>query len=82
MRTEPTEAEYIDRLNRALFRMPARRRNILLYVRIEHHDYAEASHAYGVSEERARREVRRAIVTLRKATRPHDFTLWERLWSF
>jgi DNA-directed RNA polymerase specialized sigma24 family protein len=82
MRIEPSEVEYIDHPNRALRRMPAGRRNILLYLRIEYHDYVEAALAYGVSEERARKEVRRAIMTFRRATRPEEFTVWERLWPF
>jgi len=60
--------------------MRRERRDLFLLVRIEGCSYAQAAAIIGVSEARARRQVSRAMLDLRRATRPQDFTLWQRLW--
>ena len=82
MRAELSDAAFIDRLQQALDKMPARRRNIYLYVRVEDHSYAEAAEVFGTSIGHIRNEVRRAMKALRRATRPQDFRWWQRLWRF
>lgn len=71
---------YLARLTRALDRMPRQRRDLFLLVRIEGRSYREAGAIHRVGEAAARRQVSRAMLDLRRATRPQDFTLCQRLW--
>lgn len=80
MRPKLTEPQFAARCRRTLLRMPRVRRDLFLFVRIEGHSHADAAVAYGVSQARVRREISRAMLDLRRATRPQDFTLWQRLW--
>jgi len=80
MRAELIEAQFAARCRRTLLRMSRIRRDLFLFVWIEGHSRAQAAAVYGVSEARVRREISRAMLDLRRATRPQDFTLWQRLW--
>jgi DNA-directed RNA polymerase specialized sigma24 family protein len=80
MRAELTDAQFAACCRRTLLDMPRTRRDIFLFVRIEGHSHAEAAALYGVSQARVGREISRAMLDLRRATRPQDFTLWRRLW--
>lgn len=74
-----SDAELLARIDRALRRLPAKRRNIFLLSRIERWTYQRIACAYGISTKRARRHVVRAMHVLMAEVddnRPQPF--WRR----
>lgn len=82
MTNHAADTEFAERLTRTLARMPARRRTIFLLSCVEQKTHAEIAKAYGISEQRVRRHIGKAIGDLRRRTRPQDFRFWERWWPF
>lgn len=82
MSREPTDAEMLKRLDRALACMSWTRRNVFLFTRVEGHSFAEAAEVYGLSEEQVRRHVAKAMWFLRRRANPEEFSFWQRWWPF
>lgn len=80
MRADLIDAQFAARCRQTLLRMAAVRRDLFLFVRIKGHCHADAAALYGVSEDGVTREVGRAMLDLRRAARPQDFTFLQRLW--
>lgn len=58
------EAETVDRMEQALRRLPARRRNIFLLHRLDGLSYAEIADLYGISVRRVERHIAAAMLHL------------------
>lgn len=68
----------IDRIEQALAKLPARRRNIFLLHRLDGLSYAEIADRYGISTKRVEQHIAAAMLHLDKELDGVRRSLWRR----
>ena len=78
--TEPLDPETLARLERAVRALPRTTREIFLAHRLDGYSYAEIADITGLSVEKVRRHMAKALYQLSRYADGDQRTAWQRWW--